>query len=148
MRIEAGSSLSIGRAPAVSPARGIGAVRIGPVEAPRATPRLFYKAQAIGEPVTGSEIAGQMPSDPQPDVIKSELVKRSFYPDGSYSNVVEELGKEKDIPSVQSAKSAVERIIARIKAVRTNTHQTTERATEKDVKTVLTPKPVILKSSR
>lgn len=88
--------------------------------------------------VTGKTIAENMPSDPQPDFVKSELLlKTSGRNDGSYKEAVKELESSGVIFSKDQAIQIIEKVLANNHAVKVAKTDGTSSATEEEVKKVL-----------
>ncbi len=87
------------------------------------------------EEITGYDLANEMPDNPQPIQIKSEIVKKGQ--DGSYEYFIKEIKGISNIKSGEEVKQVAQKAIANNHAIKLTDSSTSQRATEQEVAKVL-----------
>ncbi|MDO8658115.1 MAG: hypothetical protein Q7K55_05215, partial [Candidatus Levybacteria bacterium] len=85
--------------------------------------------------ISGYDLAREMPADPQPTPIKSEIVKDGN--DGSYEQFIEEIRSIGTIESDDHAKQIIQRAVSNNHAVLKTNQRTSTQASEQEVRKVL-----------
>lgn len=93
--------------------------------------------------ISGAEIAKEMPSNPQPYEVISEIIKESRGNDGSYVEMKKQIADAGEIGTPDTAKKIVGKAIQDNPAVRVTSVKTSRSVTEADVQKVLREEVVL-----
>lgn len=87
--------------------------------------------------INGAEIAEEMPRNPQPNEVISEIIKESKKHDGSYVEMTKQIAGSGEIETPDAAKQIIEKAIQENPAVRITSIKTSRPVTKEDVQKVL-----------
>lgn len=87
--------------------------------------------------IDGSKIAKEMPDNPQPNEVRSEIIKESKKHDGSYVQMTKQIAGSGKIETPDDAQQIIEKAIKENPAVRITSVKTSRPVTKEDVEKVL-----------
>lgn len=93
--------------------------------------------------INGPEIAEEMPSNPQPNEVRSEIIKESRKTDGSYVEMTKQIAGAGEMETPDAAKQIVVKAIQKNPAVRIVPVKTSRAVTKEDIQKVLQEEVVL-----